>query len=449
MAAKQTDGDTSSEPNPPETSPPAPGQPELGQPELDQSAPDLAESNQPAPDQPAPSQPGPDIPASVLAQVLSAVVLDVPEQARAVLAAADLEADLRAQLLAALSVAGRQAQAAGLGDVLRARGRRLDPDVNECYRVAFYTGTDWEALAANVLFARFTANKAGQPFDKWIHYFDIYQRTLAPYVGKPVRVLEIGVFHGGGLDQLRALLGEQAQLIGADLDPAARAACAGRFEVAVGDQTDPEFLARLVADYGPFDVIIDDGGHTTNQQITSIEHLFDAVNEGGVYIVEDTHTSYWDSYCDSDESFIEWAKRRADDLNAYHFREDVDLGRWATTLSGVHFYDSVVVFDKRRHAPPFCEVQGTGSFVFADRVSELALLSYRASLDVRTVEMQQAEADRDAALQAREAALAVRDQAVAERDHASANSAELEAIAGSTLGRLARRVREAKARNKS
>ena len=405
---------------------------------------------------PATVEPGADIPASVLAEVLSAVVLDVPERAREVLAASNIDAELRGQLVDALNVEGRQAQATGLGDVLRARGRRLDADVNECYRVAFYTGSDWEALSRNVLFARFTANKAGQPFDKWIHYFDIYQRTLAPYIGKPVRVLEIGVFHGGGLDQLRALLGQEAQLFGVDLDPAARAACAGRFEVAVGDQTDTAFLDQVVADFGPFDVIIDDGGHTTNQQITTIEHLFDAVNEGGVYIVEDTHTSYWDSYRDSPESFIEWSKHRADDLNAYHFRGEVELGCWATQLSGVHFYDSVVVFDKRRHTPPFCEVQGTGSFVFADRVSELALLAYRASLDIRTVEMQRAEAevqaaqaDRDAALLARETALAVRDQALAERDYSSANSAELEAIAGSLFGRLARRVRQAKDRIKS
>ena len=397
---------------------------------------------------PATTEPGADIPASLLAEVLSAVVLDVPERARDVLADADIDLELRAQLRNALSVGGRAAQATALGDVLRARGRRLDPDVNECYRVAFYTGDDWEALAHNVLFARFTANKAGQPFDKWIHYFDIYQRTLAPYVGRPVRVLEIGVFHGGGLDQLRALLGEEAQLFGVDLDPAARAACAGRFEVAVGDQTDTAFLDQVVADFGPFDVIIDDGGHTTNQQITTIEHLFDTLNEGGVYIVEDTHTSYWDSYRDSPETFIEWAKHRADDLNAYHFRSEVDLGCWATELAGVHFYDSVVVFDKRRHAPPFCEVQGTGSFVFADRVSELALLAYRASLDVRTVELQQAEAERQAALLARETALAVRDQAVADQERAAANSAELEAIAGSMLGRLARKVREAKERRR-
>ena len=51
----------------------------------------------------------------------------------------------------------------------------------------------------------------------------------------------------------------------------------------------------MVDRYGPFDIIIDDGGHTMEQQIASIETLFPALNEGGVYLCEDTHTSYWES----------------------------------------------------------------------------------------------------------------------------------------------------------
>lgn len=324
------------------------------------------------------------LPAGLLTAVLAALIAGSHEAARTALAEADgLAAGLREKLLAEVDDQRAPADiAVGLGDVLRSRGRNLDGDVVECYRAAFYMGADWQGMLANPLFARFQANKAGRPFDKWIHYFDVYAATLAPYVGKPVRVLEIGVFHGGGLDQLRDFLGPQATLVGADINPSARAACKGRFEVAIGDQTDPEFLASVARDYGPFDVIIDDGGHTVNQQITSIEHLFPAVNEGGVYIVEDTHTSYWDDYLDADVTFMEWAKARVDDLNAYHFSREKDLGVWTTGLSSIHFYDSVVVFNRARHIPPFCEIVGSGSFLFADRGMEIALLNYRASADL-------------------------------------------------------------------
>ena len=324
-----------------------------------------------------------DLPQGLLAEILTAVVLRVPERGRAALVDAEqLPTGLRDLMLVALDEPDRAAQAAALGDALRSRGRWLDPDVNECYRAAFYCGDQWESLSANPLYARFTANKAALPLDKWVHYFDIYQRTLAPYVGKPVRVLEIGVFHGGGLDQLRALLGAQAILVGADVDPAARSACAGRFDVAVGDQSDPEFLDQVVSEYGPFDVVIDDGGHSMRQQIAAIEHLFPTLNDGGVYIVEDTHTSYWEPYKDADITFMDWAKQRLDDINGYHFGTERQLGIWTTDVSGIHIYDSVVVFDKGGHFPPFCEVSGTGSFVYADRISESALLNFRASMNV-------------------------------------------------------------------
>ena len=46
---------------------------------------------------------------------------------------------------------------------------------------------------------------------------------------------------------------------------------------------------------GNFDIILDDGGHTVKQQITSFKVLFPFINNGGVYIIEDLHTSYWHS----------------------------------------------------------------------------------------------------------------------------------------------------------
>lgn len=319
----------------------------------------------------------------VVGQLITALVQRVPEQAVVAIEAAELAPAERDRLLEiARSDLNMSQMAEAFGDVFRAQRQDLNADAIECYRAAFYLSGAWEEMAAsNPLFARFTANKAYQPFDKWVHYFDIYQRSLAPYVGKAVRVLEIGVFHGGGLDQLRALLGPDAVLVGADVDPAARDACAGRFEVAIGDQTDPEFLAAVVAEFGPFDVIIDDGGHSMRQQITAIEHLFPTLNEGGLYLVEDTHTSYWPGYQDADQTFMDWVKDRVDDVNGYHRGGVAELPIWTTHVAGVHVYDSVVVFDKERRFPPFCEVTGTGSFALTDRISESTLLTYRAALN--------------------------------------------------------------------
>ena len=119
---------------------------------------------------------------------------------------------------------------------------------------------------------------------------------------------------------LRHYLGPEAYLVGIDIDEVALAAARG-FVVELGDQADPEFLRRVSERHGPFDIVIDDGGHTMLQQIASVTTLFPLLNENGTYLVEDCHTSYWPAYADQGpdgQTFIEWVKDRIDDLNAYH-----------------------------------------------------------------------------------------------------------------------------------
>ncbi|KAL6887612.1 hypothetical protein HDV57DRAFT_368046 [Trichoderma longibrachiatum] len=69
--------------------------------------------------------------------------------------------------------------------------------------------------------------------------------------------------------------------------------------VFIGDQADVVFLTKFAAEAtagGLFDVIIDDGGHTMAQQITSLENLWRAVKPGGLYVIEDLQTSYWEAF---------------------------------------------------------------------------------------------------------------------------------------------------------
>ena len=196
---------------------------------------------------------------------------------------------------------------------------------------------------------------------------------------------------GADLTNLRYFLGPDAHLVGIDIDPASKAICAGRFPVEVGDQTDPDFLDMVVEKHGPFDVIIDDGGHSMVQQITSIEHLFPGLRPGGTYLVEDCHTSYWPQYIDGEPTFIEWAKARIDDLNAYHHSQELVLPAWARTVSSMQFFDSIVVVKKGRRHPPFCEIAGTGSFVSGDRFDESLVLWKQAAVDVKAAQLHATE----------------------------------------------------------
>jgi hypothetical protein len=255
-----------------------------------------------------------------------------------------------------------------VGDALREAGHS-EGLVNECYRLAFYASGRSTEMSGNPLYAYFLAHRTGRLLDKWVHYFDVYDRHLSPWRGRSPRVLEIGVYQGGSLDLWEHYLGPGAVLVGVDVDEAAiRMADPGR-TIVLGDQADPEFLASVVAQYGPFDIIIDDGGHTMEQQIVSIEALFPTLAEGGVYLCEDTHTSYWDSHgggLHREGTFMEWVKARVDDLHAYH-RPDPAHPVWADLVDGLHCYDSVVVLDKRHRYAPFCENAGGSDFVYVPR----------------------------------------------------------------------------------
>jgi hypothetical protein len=200
---------------------------------------------------------------------------------------------------------------------------------------------------------------------KWLHYFDIYDKTFSRFRGKKVTVLEIGVFRGGSLQMWREYFGSNAQIVGVDIDPQCKRYEDERISIEIGSQEDENFLKTLVEKYGHFDVIIDDGGHTMNQQKVSFDKLFGAVPFGGVYLCEDCHTSYWTSFGGGHKkksTFIEFSKNLVDVVNQNYIPKCTSLkqrvkdflrgrksytgSKFTNMIRSVSFYDSIVVVEK-------------------------------------------------------------------------------------------------------
>lgn len=331
-----------------------------------------------------------------LQRALEALATGDRAAAEAVLAAADLDEDARRALTAPLQGVGTDAEAAReLGEALRRQGLGHDL-VNEAYRAAFYLSGRSEVLSANPLYAYFLAHRSGGALDKWVHYFPVYHRHLERFRDRPVRVLEIGVYRGGGLAMWQHYLGPEATVVGLDVDPAAKDAAGPGFTVELGDQADPEVLRRVHARYGPFDVVIDDGGHTMVQQRTTVETLFPLLAEDGVLLVEDCHTSYWPEYEGGRGragTFVEWVKDRLDDLHANHTDGADATTVWATHLDAVHVHDSLVVLDKKERFRPFSEMAGTSAYLRVDRPAEGHLLDLIAARDAARAEVEALEAE--------------------------------------------------------
>jgi len=174
-------------------------------------------------------------------------------------------------------------------------------------------------------------------------YFAAYDLLLKPYRNKPITFLEIGVLNGGSLFMWKSFLGEHARIVGIDLNPAATKWEEYGFEIYIGSQSDSSFWLEILAGIGPIDVIVDDGGHTFRQQILTCEAVLPSVRNGGVIIIEDTHSSYMTDFGGpSSKSFVSYAKNIVDGVN--YRSGKLQKNHHHKEIFYVSFFESIVAF---------------------------------------------------------------------------------------------------------
>lgn len=189
---------------------------------------------------------------------------------------------------------------------------------------------------------------------KWTHYFKIYERHLEKFRGTNFRMLEIGVNGAGSLDMWRKYFGPAATIFGIDINPECAELDSQETPVRIGSQADPDFLKRVVEEMGGLDVVLDDGSHRAKHQRASFHALFPLLSEGGLYLIEDAHTSYWLRFGGGYRrrgTAIEFAKRIVDDMHSwYHRRRSITKAQHE--IGSVTFHDSIIVIEKQRHERP-------------------------------------------------------------------------------------------------
>lgn len=219
---------------------------------------------------------------------------------------------------------------------------------------------------ANPLHAYFQ-NNGGRLVDKWFHYLDVYHRHFARYRGRQFTMVEVGVYHGGSLQMWRQYFGPNARIIGVDVNPRCKELEEPGIEIVIGDQSNPQFLNELRQRVGKIDILLDDGGHTMQQQLVTFSTLFPYVDPNGIYLCEDCHTSYWREFGGGfrhTNSFIEVMKGLIDQLNAFCSKDPNSFAPSTFTrgVNSMHFYDSIVVIEKQMRDEPKRVICGTPSF---------------------------------------------------------------------------------------
>ncbi len=153
-----------------------------------------------------------------------------------------------------------------------------------------------------------------------IHNYCVkYEKWLPFNRLEPINILEIGVLQGHSLLTWREYY-PNAKVIGIDINPECKnhENIDNNIFVEIGSQDDPDFLKYVIDKFGPFDMILDDGSHMNSHIIFSFLNLIDSLKSEGVYIVEDSCTSYWEEYeggFRKSGTAIEFFKNMVDDVN--------------------------------------------------------------------------------------------------------------------------------------
>jgi len=213
---------------------------------------------------------------------------------------------------------------------------------------------------------KYFKNNDKRLISKWLHYFEVYDRHFSKYRGKEVTILEIGVSHGGSLQMWKDYFGDKAKIYGIDIDPRCKQFEEENIEIFIGSQSDKKFLSKVKSQIPDLNILIDDGGHTMNQQIVSFEELFGKVKEDGIYLCEDIHTSYHLDYGGGHKragTFVQYTKNFIDYLNAYHSEQmSLKVNEFTKSVNSIHYYDSIIVLEKKQRLAPVNENIGIPSF---------------------------------------------------------------------------------------
>lgn len=203
----------------------------------------------------------------------------------------------------------------------------------------------------------FLDNLGRNAIHKPLRYFDLYERTFSKFRGKDINLLEIGVQNGGSTKMWKYYFSKvnpkaKVNIYGVDIDERCRSIEEDGIKIFIGSQSDRNFLRKLKSEIPKVDILIDDGGHTMEQQIVTFEEMFDHIKDDGVYWCEDIGTSYFKEYgggYNNPNSYIEFTKKLIDSLNAYYSQDsNLKPNNFTNSTYGIHYYNCVVVIEKKK-----------------------------------------------------------------------------------------------------
>lgn len=118
-------------------------------------------------------------------------------------------------------------------------------------------------------------------------YIKTYDPIFEPYQDKNINILEIGVYEGQSLLLWKEYFTPDSKIYGVDINEGCKQYENDNVRVLIGNACEESFIKNQFPDV-KFDIIVDDGSHIADEQISTFNLLFnDYLKEGGTYIIED------------------------------------------------------------------------------------------------------------------------------------------------------------------
>ena len=190
------------------------------------------------------------------------------------------------------------------------------------------------------------------------NYTQHYAKHFKKYRFKKMKIFEIGV---GGYDnpnvgghslRMWKKYFPFGQIVSLDIFDKSKLQ-ENRIKIYQGSQTDETILNTIISDNGEFDLIIDDGSHLNEHIITTFKSLFPKLKKGGIYVIEDIQTSYWENMGGDNKNFnnpataMNFCKSLTDCLNYSEFNNpEYQPTFFDLNIVEIHFYHNLVFIYK-------------------------------------------------------------------------------------------------------
>ena len=213
---------------------------------------------------------------------------------------------------------------------------------------------DLHNIALNEIGLKYGTDKS----TKEHNYLTFYEKRLSALRNDKFVMFEIGVLNGGSLKTWGEYF-QNATIVGMDINPDVAKFAAENKHILIADASRGETADEATNKFGRPLIVLDDGSHYWHHQIESLRYFWPKILPGGMFIMEDLHTSFEGMYNvdptyigDSEISAYEYIMKLNRVVTAGGFLGaekpfDGFISNYASSVSSIEWYAKTCIINKK------------------------------------------------------------------------------------------------------